>query len=84
MMSSEPLRELWRARPFRPFRIHLAEGRRLAVRHPEFMTISPTGRTAILYEQGDHFEVIDILMITSLKTTNGEAPRRSGVRRGRK
>ncbi len=47
-MQVERLVQLHKARPFRPFRIHLADGRRLDVEHPESLAHTLKGRTAIL------------------------------------
>jgi hypothetical protein len=38
------LRELLTAVPFKPFVLCLSDGRKLPVRHPDFLTISPKGR----------------------------------------
>ena len=43
-MTLEKIREAWAARPFRPFAIHLADGRSVFVRHPEFLAMAPSGR----------------------------------------
>lgn len=75
-MTIEQLRDMHAAKPFRPFNIHFADGRRLTIRHPEFLARSPSGRTAIVYGKNDHFEVIDLLLVTSLETVNGIAGRR--------
>ena len=48
-MRINEFRGLCNARPFRPFRIHLADGREIPVRHQEFSIISSNGRTAIVY-----------------------------------
>jgi hypothetical protein len=77
-MTNEQLRKMHSAQPFRPFDIHLADGRSLPVDHPEFLSQSPTGRTiAVGLPDGTH-EVVDLLLVTSLK------PRPNGShRRGR-
>jgi hypothetical protein len=76
-MTTEQLRNMHLERPFQPFDIHLADGRSLAVEHPEFLSQSPTGRTvAIGLPDGTH-EVVDLLLVTSLKTRpNGGVPAR--------
>jgi hypothetical protein len=75
-MRSEELVTVLRATPFRPFRIHLADGRHLTVEHPEFLMRSPSGRSAILYNKNDTFEVIDLLLVSTLEVLNGS--RRNG------
>jgi len=75
-MTIEELRKLLRAQPFRPFEIHLADARSLSVDHPEFVGQAPSGRT-ISVGQIDGFEIVDLLLVTSLK------PRLNGARRRR-
>ncbi len=65
-MTIEQLRLLHQARPFRPFTVHLADGRSLNVSHNEFLAQSPSGRTMILYKPDESFEVIDLLLVTTL------------------
>jgi hypothetical protein len=74
-MTIEELQRMHQARPFQPFDIHLADGRTLAVEHPEFLARSPVGRTiAVGLADGSH-EIVDLLLVVSLKPRNG-APRR--------
>ena len=58
----------------------MADGRELAVKHPEFLARSLSGRTAILHGHNDGFEVIDLLMVTTIEVGNGE-PRRPRKKR---
>jgi hypothetical protein len=67
---------MYNAAPFKPFVIHLADGRRIPVKHPEFMATSPSGRAIVVSERDDSFNVIDLLPVTSLEIKNGKAPRR--------
>jgi hypothetical protein len=46
-MTAEQLRAMREANPFRPFTIHLTDGRTLAVPHRDFVSQSPSGRTII-------------------------------------
>ena len=66
-MTIEQVRRLYDAQPFRPFTMHLADGRELAVRHREFVALSPSGRTLILYQPDDSFNVVDVFMVTDLE-----------------
>lgn len=72
-MTVEQLRTLLRAQPFRPFVIHLADGREVEVLHQEFTILSPQGRTAIVYRPDESFEIIDIMLVTSLEVSAPEA-----------
>jgi len=70
-MTVEQLMAKQRATPFCPYRIHLADGRSLDVKHPDFLARSPGGRTATVYTSEEASEVIDLLLVTSLETLNG-------------
>jgi hypothetical protein len=56
-MTIEQLRLLHQARPFRPFTIHLADGRQVHVPHNEFLSFSPSGRTIIVHQPDDSYSV---------------------------
>ena len=81
-MTVEQLRSVHGATPFRPFTIHLADGRQLPVPHREFLSHSPSGRTIIVYHQDENFSIVDLLLVTELEVHNG-APSRPGKRKGR-
>jgi hypothetical protein len=66
-MTIEQLRNVHQARPFRPFSIHLADGRVLYVPHSEFLSHSPTGRTVIVHQSDDSFSIVDLLLVTELE-----------------
>ena len=74
-MTIEQLRTMHQARPFKPFEIYLADGRTIGVDHPEFLSQSPVGRTiSVGMPDGTH-QVIDLLLVTSLKPKTNGAPR---------
>ena len=49
-MTIEQMRDAYTAQPFRPFTIHLADGREIPVDHPEFIMAAPSGRTIVVYQ----------------------------------
>ncbi len=65
-MTREQLRELLNAQPFRPFAIGLADGRQVRVENSEFAILSPSGRTVIVYQRDDSFQIVDLMLVTSL------------------
>ena len=69
-MNIAILRELHGARPFMPFRMTLADGRKLNVPHNGFLSFFPSGRAAILTHRDDSFTRIDLLMVTSVDMTS--------------
>ena len=73
-MTTEQLRRVLHACPFEPFDIHLADGRSLAVKHPDFVAWFPSRRTFIVTSDDGGFEVVDLLLVTTLKVKrNGSA-----------
>jgi hypothetical protein len=76
-MTTDQLQNVWKAVPFKPFVIHLADGRNVRVVHPDFLTRSPSGRSVIVYQPDESFNVIDLLLVTDLEVkANGHRPRR--------
>jgi hypothetical protein len=74
-MTVEQLKQVWKADPFRPFTIHLADGRNVSVQHRDFVAQSPSGRTIIVYQPDDSFNIIDLLLVTDLEVPNGKSRR---------
>ncbi len=68
-MTAGQFREMREANPFRPFTIHLADGRTLAVPHRDFVSQSPGGRTIIVYQSGteEAFSIVDLYLVTELE-----------------
>jgi len=53
--------------PFRPFTIHMADGRTVRVSHPDFVARSPSGRTVVIYDVNDNHSILDLLLMTELE-----------------
>ena len=73
-MTVEQMRNLYDAQPFQPFVIHLADGREFAVPHREFMMFSTSGRTIVVSRPDDSFEILDLLLVTSLEVRAKSVP----------
>ena len=71
-MTIDQVRRLHQAKPFLPFRIHIADGRAIDVTHPELLAINEPGRTIVAAHEGA-FEIIDLLLVTTLELLNGRA-----------
>lgn len=77
-MTTDRVKELWQAKPFKPFQIHVADGDVLNVTHPELMWVHPGGRTIYVARgpvEEDSIAIIDLLLVTKL-TTNSNGSRR--------
>lgn len=71
-MTTEQLPKLMRARPFQPFVIRTADGREVEVRHPEAIAY-PGGRIAVVVGPDESVEIIDLLLVPTLRVA-GPAP----------
>jgi hypothetical protein len=74
-MTIDQVRKLHQSQPFQPFRIHLADSRAIDVSHPEVLAINEPGRTVVVAYEGV-FEIIDLLLVTSLEMLNGHSKAR--------
>jgi hypothetical protein len=73
-MTIEKLKELYDTQPFKPFVIHLADGREIPVRHRDFIMAAPSGRTIVVMQPDDSMNIIDLLLVTDVElklTRNG-------------
>ncbi len=83
-MTIEPLREALEAKPFRPFRMHLADGRVLNIDHPEFVAYYQGARTCVVADpKGDGYDTVDLLLVTSIHVPEADGRGKTG-RRGKK
>jgi len=63
--------------PFQPFIIRMADGRAFEVKHRDFVSRSPSGRTVIVHHENENFSVLDLLLMSELEVqpTNGQSTR---------
>jgi hypothetical protein len=78
-MKIDEIRNLRNAVRFQPFSLHLADGCAIPVRHRDFLMTSPSGRTVIVYQPDDSFDIVYVMLITSLrvKSLNGRPKTKS-------
>lgn len=83
-MTIAQLRDAYQAEPFRPFEICLADGQRIRVPSTEFLLVPPkASRTFVVARDPEHYQVIDLLLVTTLDFGNGRGrPRRYRRHRG--
>lgn len=75
-MTIQQLRMDLKAAPFRPFTVHMADGRSFHIPHPDFLAMSPSGRTIIVFQEDEESSILDLLLMTEIemspaKTTKG-------------
>jgi hypothetical protein len=75
-MTIEQLRKAHSARPFKPFTMRTADGREYSVPHPEFLYITPPGRTVVVADKSGAVDLVDLLLVASLHYQNGRTSTR--------
>ena len=64
-MAPDRIRELIHTVPFKPFVVELGSGKRVPVKHPDYVALSPAGRTLVVHDDEERMEIIDVFLITS-------------------
>lgn len=62
-MITDEIKELMHAEPFKPIRIVLSDQQSLVVVHTDYLMVSPDGQTVLLYDQQNHFKIINAQQI---------------------
>ncbi len=70
VMISSDIRMALKREPFEPFFLHLADGRKYEVKHPDFASVSPGGGTVLLYETIDKGRFINTSQISTVEPIN--------------
>lgn len=60
------IRETLRKQPFRPFRIHLSDGRQFPIDNEDFLLISRSARSIVVADLDGGYEIIDPMLVSSL------------------
>jgi hypothetical protein len=71
----EEIRDLMQRAPFAPFRVHLADGRKLEVPHPDFVWLPKPGVFFFFHEDRGSSERINPLLVVSIESANGAESR---------
>lgn len=76
-MTLDALREAHRRQPFLPFMLHLADGRKVDVPHPEVMFLPPgSPRTLVVGTKTGGIRLIDVLLIVELEVNSAKRRKR--------
>lgn len=66
-MTTDAIKSHLDAAPFKPFNIHLQNGRSLSVKHPDFVAFSPSHREIFVWTAEWTYEFVGLSAITSLE-----------------
>jgi hypothetical protein len=75
-MTTEQLDNVVNACPFKPFTLHLADGSKHYVGHPEVVWRTQGGGTVFVNPIGEEVAIIDLLLVTKITHGNGVKRRR--------
>jgi len=66
-MTIERFKQALNTTPFRPFIIYTADGESIPVVSREFVSLSPSGRTVVVFDPEDRMNILDLLLVTNLQ-----------------
>lgn len=75
-MTVQQLKNVHGTKPFRPFTVHMGDGRSFRVDHPEFLSHSQSGRTIVVHQPDESFSILDMLLVTELELHSPVQPMR--------
>lgn len=76
-MTADAVRDRLEETPFQPFQMRMPDGRVLAVPHPEFISVAPTGRIAIVWRgEGERYSTVNLLLVSDLEPVETHRKRR--------
>jgi hypothetical protein len=75
-MTTEQLDAVHKAQPFKPFTLHLADGSKHSVQHPELIWRTQGGRTVFVSQGCERVAILDMRLITKLTKANRSTGRR--------
>jgi hypothetical protein len=73
-MMIEQVRTAYKAETFRPFVIHLDDGRVIPVEHADFMMVTPSGRRLVVVQSEDSFNIIDLRSVRNVEPKSARKP----------
>lgn len=65
-MKAVNIEDVLHARPFRPFTIEIDNGKKITVKHMDFVLLSPGKRTAIIFESKERFSIVGVENISAI------------------
>jgi hypothetical protein len=80
-MNVEQIKAASQVEPFKPFVLHLADGREIAVPHREFLYLFPSGRAILVAQSDESFNIVDSLLVTDLEFKAGSSGNGKGRRK---
>lgn len=70
-MTIERQRNVIHRQPFEPVVLPVADAREVIVRHPDFIAVSPGGRTVHVFRSTENAEWFDLRPVTGIEARRG-------------
>ena len=65
-MAPDDIRQVITAMPFRPFTLHMANGRAIPVHSRDLILVSPRGLSVLVFQPDDRRDTLDMVQISTL------------------
>jgi hypothetical protein len=62
-MDAEDLLQTMHRKEFRPVELHLVNGQTMLVPHPDYFLVFPNRKSALVFPDGVHFEILDLAAV---------------------
>jgi len=69
-MNASTLKEEINRAPFRPFRLHVADGRNIGIPAPDYVHVDPHGRNVFVWGEDGGYDILKVLLITEIEPTS--------------
>ena len=66
-MNARTLKATIDKSPFRPFKLHIADGRDVEVPSADHISLDPRGRNALIWADNGAYRIVDIMLVTEIE-----------------
>ncbi len=72
---NDRLGQMMHAEPFQTFDVKTADGDTIRVIHPDFISRSPTGGTAVIFDPDNHMRIVNVDLIVTIEPVRSKPTR---------
>ena len=66
-MRKDTIKEVLNAQPFQPFTVRMADGNAYLVPARDFVSLSPNGRTLVIFGEAGKIKLLDSMLVTEIE-----------------
>ena len=81
-MTLDAIRDQNRAQPFRPYIIHMADGRKFRIMHSDVLAVTGHRTVFVGRVDSDGFDILDAMLVTAIEVVDSKQ-KRNGRGRGK-